>query len=229
MDEQWWEDFAEVCGIHAGDGWMSSYNYEVGFGTALTEKEYFHNVCALYQRVFHYGHHRIIARPKGNIIELRIPSKEIQHLLMGSGFVRGPKLDALSVPAFVWVSEERMQRFVRGLFDTDGTATWIKPIRRYHLRLSISTSSISFSGEIVALLRELGFSPTIHRWRGSDTKQGNARRTVTCIALAKDENVCRYLEDIGSSNPTKLAHALKRPEEQEEVDPPGFEPGTSTV
>ncbi|HSU72637.1 MAG TPA: hypothetical protein VLJ21_02200, partial [Candidatus Binatia bacterium] len=91
-------DFAEVCGIHAGDGWMSSYNNEVGYGTAVYEKDYFVFVLNLYSKIFPMQYIRLLWR---NALELRFQSRASQKMLMDVGFPRGPKLDGLFIPAFV--------------------------------------------------------------------------------------------------------------------------------
>jgi hypothetical protein len=87
-------DFAEVCGIHAGDGWMSSYTNEIGYGTNLKEEQYFQDVLRLYKHIFGFVHCRILRRLA---VELRFQSKEGQALLQSVGFVRGKKLGALRV------------------------------------------------------------------------------------------------------------------------------------
>ena len=87
-------DLAEICGIHAGDGWMGSQfqNYEVGYGTSKKETDYFDYVCNLYNKVFSFKcdcKYRIIKRDMPyNCIELRIASKKSQNTLMKLGFPR---------------------------------------------------------------------------------------------------------------------------------------------
>ncbi len=210
------EDFAEICGIHAGDGWMSSYNYEVGFGTAGTEVRYFWRVFLLYERFFHVGHHRIVERPKNNIVEFRIPSKRIQKKLLEVGFVRGPKLDDLRVPQFVMENVERQRRFLRGIFDTDGNFNWTMPLNQYHLRISLTTSSEAFATDVVALLRGLDYEPITNILPLPRTKQGNLRRKATRITLQKTKDVKRFLEEIGSNNPRKISFIQQRPNDLRE-------------
>ncbi len=45
------EKLAEICGIHAGDGWLSSYNNEVGYGTSIKEGSYFNYVFSIASRI----------------------------------------------------------------------------------------------------------------------------------------------------------------------------------
>ncbi len=103
-------EFAEICGIHAGDGWMSSTTNEVGYGTSPKEEPYFQEVLSLYEKHFDMKHLRILRRLA---VEFRFQSKIAQSLLIKEGFVRGKKLDHLKVPKFVFEDKERIKPFLR--------------------------------------------------------------------------------------------------------------------
>jgi len=82
--------FSEICGIHAGDGWLSSLTNEVGFGTALKEEQYFNEVKNLYSRIFDMHYLRVLRR---KALEFRFQSKEAQQILLSAGFPKGKKIE----------------------------------------------------------------------------------------------------------------------------------------
>lgn len=203
-------DFAEICGIHAGDGWLSSYNNEVGFGTSINEEAYFNYVYHLYSKTFTIKIYRILKRPENGTIELRVQSKEIQSLLVNSGFKRGPKIDSLSIPKFILNKREYALRFLRGLIDTDGYIYWRKSINQYYLIIQIGTASEEFAKELMALFKTLDFHPSIKKYEGTITKKGNKRKDFCRISLHRIKDVTRFIPEINFKNPTRINQIKRR-------------------
>ncbi|MBI4144912.1 hypothetical protein HY493_01760 [Candidatus Woesearchaeota archaeon] len=202
--------FAELCGIHAGDGWISSYNYEIGYGTATYEAPYFLYVMNLYQECLPLKENiRILWR---RAIELRIQSKECQQILQEAGFPRGSKLDHLRIPAFVWSKPEYLRRFLRGVMDTDGHVHWRKSVNRKYLVLTWTTASDAFASDIVRALHVLDLcaheQTFIPRY-----KDRIRRRRVHCISISRKSDVVFYLRHIGFKNPRRWEQVLRNKEE----------------
>lgn len=204
-------DFAEICGIHAGDGWLSSYTNEVGYGTSPKEEQYFQEVLRLYRKVFGIDKVRILRRLA---VEFRFQSKSTQEELMQVGFPRGRKLDKLHTPDFIFQQEEYIKRFLRGLIDTDGNAYWRPNVNRYNLTITWSTTSQQLADEIVRMLRNLGYTPQISALKPKPT-DGHIRRVMHRIILMRHADVKKFLEEIGFRNNTRWSQVSKMPGELE--------------
>ncbi|MBS3124738.1 LAGLIDADG family homing endonuclease [Candidatus Woesearchaeota archaeon] len=150
------EYLADVCGIHAGDGWMASTTNEVGYGTSPKEEQYFQEVLQLYSKLFKLTHLRILRR---KAVEFRFQSKEVQQQLIRLGFSRVKKLESLHTPKFIFYKKEFMIRFLRGLVDTDGCVYWRKSVNHHYLIIYWVTTSEKLADEIMLLLSNLGYSP----------------------------------------------------------------------
>lgn len=201
-------DFAEVCGIHSGDGWMGggSYNYEIGYGTSPKEEQYFQEVLSLYKRIFSPQKVRILRRLA---IEFRFSSREGQNILREAGFPRGKKLDNLRVPDFVYEDAEYVKRFVRGVMDTDGHVYWRKSVNNHYLVLCWSTTNLKFAQEIFEILKTLGYHPRLYSSKGTKS-DGRNRRDMHRIIIMKFEDIKKYLEEIGFSNNVRRKQVTKR-------------------
>jgi len=199
-------DFAEVCGIHAGDGWMGSYNNEIGYGTNPKEEQYFQDVLKLYKRIFKFERCRILRRLA---VELRFQSKEGQKLLMSVGFPRGRKLDSLRVPQFVFENKEFAKNFLRGVVDTDGHVYWRKSVNRHYLVICWVTTAPAFAEDIVLLLKNLGYHPQIGSVKGTQC-DGHVRRRLYRIVIMRHAEVKQFLETIGFRNNLRWMQAAKR-------------------
>lgn len=187
---------AEICGIHAGDGWLSSYNNEVGYGTSLQERQYFDYVFNLYRETFDLFCYRILERDKRyNTIELRIQSKNLQQQFRSWGFPRGPKNLKLIVPPFIRKHPELQRCFLRGLVDTDGSVHWRWNGNNFYLTITWNFTSEKFALKIRKMLELLGYRSTFY---GSSGK-GN-RKTVWKIQLQNIADVRRFLKEIGFNN-----------------------------
>lgn len=206
LPEKQMTDFAEVCGIHAGDGWLGSYNYEVGYGTSPKEEQYFQEVLALYKQVFCIERVRILRRLA---VEFRLSSRQIQEEFMRVGFPRGPKLDNLRVPSFVLQNNELMQRFLRGVVDTDGHAYWRKSWNNYYLVISWTTTASLFAEDIALLLRRLGYRPQVGSVRGTQC-DGCKRRRLYRVIIMRHADIKMFLETIGFRNNIRWMQIAKR-------------------
>lgn len=200
-------DFAEVCGIHAGDGWMSFYNNEIGYETSPKEEQYFNEVLALYKKIFKPEKVRILRRLA---IEFRFNSRVGKELLMCTGFPRGPKLDALRTPSFIFQRKELIARFLRGVVDTDGHVYWRKSVNNHYLIICWITTAPLFAKDIVNLLRRIGYHPQIGSVQGTQC-DGRKRRRLYRVILMRHAEVKRFLEEIGFTNKLRWAQVLKRP------------------
>lgn len=199
-------DFAEVCGIHAGDGWMSSYTNEIGYGTSPKEEQYFQEVLQLYSKIFSPKHVRILRRLA---VEFRFCSKEGQALLQRVGFPKGRKLDNLHIPDFIFQNDDLIKRFLKGVVDTDGVVYWRKSYKNHYLTIWMVTASISFAEDLAKALVKLGYHPQISSIRGTRC-DGCKRRRLNRIILMRHSEIKRFIEEIGFRNNTRWNQVAKR-------------------
>lgn len=188
---------------------MSSYTNEIGYGTNPKEEQYFQDVLRLYKRIFGFEHHRILRRLA---VELRFQSKEGQALLQSVGFVRGKKLDALRVPAFVFQNKDFTRNFLRGVVDTDGNVYWRKSANNRTMIISWATTAPLFAKDILYLLRSERYHPQISSISGTRC-DGRKRRMLHRIILMRKAEVTRFLEEIGFRNMRRWEQVARRPQD----------------
>lgn len=203
------EEFAELCGIHAGDGWLASKPNEVGYGTSINEKQYFNYVFKLYSKIFDFHIFRIVKRGKPyNTIEVRIACKNTYNLLINTGFPQGPKLDKLRIPKFIFSNKNYFKGFLRGLIDTDGTVYWRKNRNNYYLILAWNCTNKKFAYEIKSLLEMLGYSPHIYSF--INKKSDYKRRTAWRVYLQRKIDVYNFITIIGFKNSVRIKQVFSK-------------------
>jgi len=122
-------DLAELMGIHIGDGCISENDryseYYLG-GDIIEEKEY-HNTWVgplfnrkimqpLFKKNVNYKEH-----PKVGIYGFHIFNKKLVNFFNKElGIKSGPKIN-VSIPKIILSNNYLLKRFIRGLFDTDGS------------------------------------------------------------------------------------------------------------
>lgn len=226
-------DLAELCGIHAGDGWLGSGTYEVGYGTSIKEEAYFQRVFNLYDKVFDFkrnAKYRILRRGAPyNSIELRIASKQIQNFLIKLGFPKGEKLRKLRIPKCAYKNVETMRAFLRGLNDTDGTLHWRKSVNNFYLIISWLTASEPFAFQVKTLLEKLGYRPSIY-FRHQRSNNGMGGLGTWCVSIHRKGDVKHYLMQISFRNETRIKQFSKKRDIflEHYVGPERFELSAST-
>lgn len=121
----YFSDLAEVCGIHAGDGYLRNDNegrVELDISGGFEEEPYYENhVIPLFSRVFRI---KIEGRffPHRRTYGFVIRNKKIVEKMHELGFPYGAKSKIVRVPKFIMESKNKKIKyaFLRGLFDTDG-------------------------------------------------------------------------------------------------------------
>lgn len=120
------KELAEVIGIILGDGniWCKSggYYYVRIAGDLKKDKNYLlYYVKPLFEKLFGHKMHSI-ERPKYNELFISIGNKDIIHTLQHFGLKDGNKMkNNVSIPDWIFDSEDYIRSCVRGLIDTDGS------------------------------------------------------------------------------------------------------------
>lgn len=208
---------AEICGIHAGDGYLRNdgKRIELDISGAVYEKDYYDkHVVPVFSAIFGL---KIDAKlfPHRNTYGFVIRNKKIVEKIHSLGFPYGKKAFDLSVPKFVLKSKNKQIKcmFLRGVFDTDGCITFDRRYskaytefkRKYHTypRIIITTISERFFMGIQVILKDLGinFWAQIHR-----PKRRNFNTSYRIWIRGK--SIEKWMEMIGSKNPSKLSRYI---------------------
>lgn len=211
-------DLAEICGIHAGDGYLrrtSSGGYELDISGNVDEKEYYDNhVVPLFERTFGIN---IKPRffPYRNTYGFVISKKEVCECIHALGFPYGKKTLTVAVPKAILSSKniEIIYRFIRGAFDTDGSIYFKKRggsgyrefLKKRHTYpvLGLAVCSKSLRDGIGLLLMQTGF-----QFAFSYLKRDDPSNDYYKIALEGDQNLLLWMHNIGFMNPVKANRFL---------------------
>lgn len=181
---------AELCGILAGDGHVGEYQTSVATNS-LTDMEHALHIRHLFQKLFKVQV-SLAVRANQNACVVTVSSKEVGRFLVKKGMVQGHKIRGkLCMPT--WISSNKAYRlaFTRGLFDTDGSVYLdthrIKGKTYKNLCMLFTNRGLPLLRDFKAALEEVGLRPT--------------QKTDFAVFLRRKEDIRRYFELIGSSNP----------------------------
>ncbi|MEK6812969.1 MAG: hypothetical protein AABX86_02525 [Nanoarchaeota archaeon] len=141
-------ELAEVCGIHAGDGYLRGgikNRWELDISGHVEEKEYYDlHIKNLFEKVFRINIHCRFF-PGRNTYGFVIRDKDIIKFMHDLGFPYGAKSTIVKVPDKIMNSNDSvlLSRFLRGLFDTDGSV---------HFRRSYGKKYTEFKKKIIIIL-----------------------------------------------------------------------------
>ena len=206
-------DLAEVCGIHAGDGYMrkrgNSYEFEISGG--FDEKEYYDSwVVPLFEKVFDIKIKPQYFKTKGTY-GFRCCKKEVVERLHACGFPYGKKTFTVSVPKQILESRnlDIIYRFIRGVFDTDGTLAFKKRkgsgYRAIHTKrhtlpeIILSCCSKDLIDGVCKLLIQTGLN-----FAFCERLPFGERSKIYSVYSGGDQNLLMWMANISFKNTTKL-------------------------
>ncbi|MCK4670359.1 MAG: hypothetical protein KAT43_04080 [Nanoarchaeota archaeon] len=171
------QQLAEVCGIHAGDGYLRNdgKRREWDISGSVEEKDYYdEHMIPLFNKLFNLN-------IKGKFFSSRntygfvIRDKkviEFAHSILG--FPYGNKSMIITVPNFIQNSLPLIRKFLRGYFDTDGHFSCTKKYgtysefkKKFHCypRITFSTVSPNLSNNLRKLLQIIGLKYSFHNYK----------------------------------------------------------------
>jgi len=210
-------ELAEICGIHAGDGYMrcrESGKGEVQICGSLEEKDYYDNhVIPLFNKCFSL-------EIKGKIFSQRTYGfisyeKRIRDFLLESGFPPGKKSNSVCIPKEILESKDNsiIYGFLRGIFDTEGNLyfrksfagidTFKKKYNHYPI-IKITTTSKSLAEGIIILLHRLDI---LFFYFNRDSKKINESRQYI-ISISGLDGLEKWMNLIGTKNKVQLSRYL---------------------
>ncbi len=204
---------AEVCGIHAGDGYLrnSGYKRELDVSGNLEEKSYYDGyVAPLFSRVFKLEV-KTRSFPSRRTYGFVIRDKTAIENMHEVGFPYGKKSSIVRVPEFVMKSKNKWVKaaFLRGFFDTDGCLAFerkrgkyctFKKTHHYYPLLILNTISGGLANDMEILLEELG----LHFCRECRRPKQEGWKPLNRIWL-RGTFFVEWMKLAGSKNPSKLS------------------------
>ncbi len=212
-------DLAEIYGIHAGDGYLQLRDrnrFVLELDCDVDEKAYYdEHVVPLFEKTFKIN---ITPRffPHRHTYGFFIYNKKICEFIHSLGFPYGEKTYSVKVPKPILQSNniEVARRFVKGVFDTDGTVSFRRRIRlrgksensKRHtyprLLLDVCSPDLCFGvGQLLERMEEFRFSISYQRASGNHKKKYK-------LCLAGDRNLLFWTQDIGFKNNVKNNRVL---------------------
>ena len=210
-------DLAEICGIHAGDGYLRSKGHrrELDISGGVEEKDYYDkHVVPLFNSVFNLD---IKPRffPHRSTYGFVIRNPEIIKFMHKIGFPYGAKSLKVAVPSII-LNNDRLklcQRFLRGYFDIDGHLAFGKKYGKYveskrtrhcYPRIMFSTVSLNLANNLKVILNKLEFNFVYY----SQKPARNTESLKYAFNINGIQSLNRWMDLIGIKNPTKHSRLL---------------------
>ena len=202
-------DFAELMGIHIGDGCMSENKRysEYYLGGDITEEKEYHDswvgplfnrkiMMPLFGKNVNYKEH-----PKVGIYGFYIFDKELVNFFKKElGIKSGPKID-IGIPPVILKDKKLLKRFIRGLFDTDGNLYFDKnysanePLNNKPI-IKLGTVSKKLADDVYYALKKLGLYPRMKNpYRGKRDKNW-----VYTVLLYRKADINFFIKEIEFKN-----------------------------
>lgn len=212
-------ELAEICGIHAGDGYLRNdgQRAELDISGNIEEKDYYNlHVKELMNKVFGLNVQCKLFQSR-NTYGFVIRHKEVIEFINSLGFPYGNKSTIVQVPNRILESKDEkiVAGFLRGLFDTDGCVHFwkrnsgkygeFKKTHHYYPFIKFSTVSKELNNQVKTLLEVLGFGKIgLYIYKPKKLNE-NTRYVLTIYGPNKTN---KFFEIIGSKNQVKLSRFL---------------------
>ena len=209
-------DLAEVCGIHAGDGYMRlrGNKGEVDISGHLEEKDYYDKwVIPLFNKIFGFDiKGKNFSRGSYGFVSYK---KEIRDALIAFEFPSRKKSKIVKVPSQILESGNPVLyvRFLRGLFDTDGSLyfrksyaginNFKKDYNHYPVVKLVSVSKFLIEG-VIKMLLEMDI---VFYYHSHDSNKLNEQRKHY-ISISGIDGLEKWIEVVGIKNSVKLSRYL---------------------
>ena len=172
------DDLAEFTGILLGDGHLSKTQLVISLG--LKEFEYLKYIVFLFKNIFKIKP-KFMTRNSGHR-DIYFGSVTLVRFFKSMGLVENKVASQVGIPKWISTKRSYQRRFLRGLFDTDGSIYKLK----FGDQISLCNRSFPLLKGARLMLLNLNYKP-------SQVSGYN-------IYLTKRDNLLRFANEIGSSN-----------------------------
>jgi intein/homing endonuclease len=201
------ENTAELIGVIMGDGniYRKNRKYRIGFtGNTETDRDYYEYLKKLILKEWNKDA-KIKIRSGG--LRIVINSKEACNYLIdeiGMPYGEG-KCEKIFIPDFILCDWNLTRHLIRGLFDTDGTVFVArKPRVEKYPSIELTTTSRILAEQVKETLEKKGFR-VAKIWK---YKSKLGKRMSYRVPLNGQDNLRKWIDEIGFSNPWKLERAV---------------------
>jgi len=200
-------NLAEICGIHAGDGYLRNdgKRRELDISGNIEEKEFYNeHIIPLFKRTLNVcAEGRYF--PSRNTYGFVSRQLEVIEFLHKIGFPYGKKSDKVEIPKFILKSKDLKlsKRFIRGLFDTDGCFCPDKKNgSKYHTypRIFLSTISQKLFEQLCLSIDKIGI-----KYYTRISHSGRTNERIRYTVWVTGSNVISWMKFIGSKNPIHVS------------------------
>lgn len=200
------ENVAELVGALIGDGYIYKNNrkYQIGFvGHPITDKDYFEHLKELIKKEWNKD-----AKPifRERALRMVINSKQVVEYLVNELKIPYGKIKSKTVfiPEQIRNDWNLAKHTIRGITDTDGSVFAVKKPRvEKYPSIEITTISKILAEQAKTILEERGFR-VAKIWEFNSSLMKN---TGYRFGLNGKENIRKWIDEIGFSNPYKLQRA----------------------
>lgn len=200
------EGIAELIGALIGDGYIyrSHRKYQIGFvGSPKTDRDYFEKLKQLVLDEWKKNA-KIKFRARG--LRMVIDSKEICDFLINElGIAHGEgKCERVKIPEEIFKDWKLVKNTIRGIVDTDGSVFVAKkPGVEKYPSIEITTTSKELAQQLRDILIKKDFR-VANIWKDRHAQKRIAYR----VPLNGKENIKKWIDEVGFSNPYKLNRAI---------------------
>lgn len=200
-------DIAELCGIHAGDGYLRDdgkrREFEISGG--FDERDYYdYHVIPLINRFFGLniqGRFFYTKSTYGFVLRDRKVIAFMHYL----GFPYGKKSNIVRAPNIIMENKLFYPSFLRGYFDTEGCLTFdTKGKCHNYPRIIFSTVSKELAKNLNEILEELDFNIFFYKYKPK--KQTESLKYA--FNINGNENLNRWMSQVGIANCSKVSRYL---------------------
>ena len=203
---------AEVCGIHAGDGYLRIRNgVEIDISGSIEEEEYYnYHVIPLFENLFRIkikGRH---FQPR-NTYGFRIHNRNVANSLVKLGFPNGNKTSIVKIPEQILNSNYNLfiKRFLRGYFDTDGCLYFSNKNYRFKNKHSypiiiFTTVSKNLANGLELIFKRLN----LKFFKCVKLRKEKNWNDAIIFRLSGEKNLNLFMKEVGIKNPSKLSRYL---------------------
>ena len=166
-------DLAELIGVVLGDGHVGKFPRTeiLRIVSNSNNSGFIKRYGAMVKKIFG-KEPRIAKRKQSNAVDITVYEKNISTRL---GIQTGARLHRnIQVPRWILRNEEYIVRYLRGLYEAEGSYNEHKPTYTY--KFLFSNKNPSMLGNVYRLLKRLGFHPHI---------------TTYCIQISKKEEATK--------------------------------------
>lgn len=172
-------DLAELIGVVLGDGHICAYPRceELRLVSNSSNSGFVERYAVLMERIFNKKPY-IIHSKQSNSIKIGFYEKFVSKRL---GIPTGARKDlVIIVPKWISKNEEYVIRYLRGLYEAEGSFCTHEPT--YTHKFLFANKNVSMLSNVFNLMKGLGFSPHMGKYQ---------------VQISKKEEVCRAMKVLG--------------------------------